>query len=190
VRSLVLVKHSLPLISPRVTAADWRLSPEGIARCAALAERLRAFTPRTIASSVEPKAAETARQVGDRLGVPVKLVLGLHEHDRRDATVLGDAAFERAIAALFAAPFDLVFGRETAAAALARFDLAVAGLLAAAPPDDDVIAVSHGTVISLFVAAHTGSDGLALWRRLGLPSLIVLRRADLGIDRVEASVAG
>jgi broad specificity phosphatase PhoE len=117
-----------------------------------------------------PRALATARQVGERLGVPVRTVAGLHEHDRRDTGLLGDAEFERAISELFARPDDLVFGRETAAAALARFDTAVAGVLAAAPRDDDVLVVSHGTVIALYVAARSGTDGRALWKRLGLPS--------------------
>lgn len=186
---LVLVKHSAPTVLATVPAPDWRLSPTGVARCAALAERLRPFEARSIASSVEPKAFETATLVGERLGLPVELVEGLHEHDRRDTKLLGDAAFERAIASLFARPHVLAFGHETAAGALARFAAAVRNVLAAAPPDDDVIVVSHGTVISLFVAAHAGTDGLALWKQLGLPSFVVLDRESLRLERVEGALA-
>jgi broad specificity phosphatase PhoE len=188
VSSLVLVKHSAPTVLATVPAHEWRLSPEGVARCAPLAERLRRFDARVIASSFESKAAETAELVGDRIGLPVDLVDGLHEHDRRATALLGKDAFERAIAALFAQPQDLVFGRETAAGALARFDASIRGLLEAAPPDDDVIVVSHGTVISLFVAAHAGRDGLALWKELGLPSFVVLDRPSLAVEDVEAGL--
>ena len=77
-----------------------------------------------------------------------------------------------------------VLGTEMAAAAAygARFDAAVMGRLAALPAADDVIVVSHGTVIALFVAAHAGTDGLALWKALGLPAFVVLDRAKLRID--------
>jgi len=186
---LVLVKHSAPTVLPSVPAPEWRLSPAGAARCVALAERLRGFDARRIASSVEPKAVETATLVGQELGLPVEPVEGLHEHDRRDTLLLGDTEFASAIATLFARPRELVFGRETAAAALARFDAAVTTVLAGAPEPDDVIVMSHGAVISLFVAAHTGSDGLALWKRLGLPSFVVLGRADLRLERVVEAVA-
>ncbi|HEV2249523.1 MAG TPA: histidine phosphatase family protein [Candidatus Limnocylindria bacterium] len=186
--SLVLVKHSAPTVVAAVPPPAWHLSPTGAARCAALAERLRRFDTRSIASSVEPKAVETATLVGRELGRTVELVPDLHEHDRRDAKLLGDAEFALAIAALFARPRELVFGRETAAGALERFERAIGAVLAAAPPDDDVIVVTHGTVISLFVAAHAGIDGLGLWKRLGLPSFVVLGRTGLGIERVEIAV--
>jgi broad specificity phosphatase PhoE len=189
VTRLVLVKHSAPTVLATVPAPDWRLSLTGVARCAALAERLRPFDARAIATSVEPKAVETATLVGEPLGLPVELVEGLHEHDRRETKLLADAAFEQAIASLFARPQVLIFGRETAASALTRFDAAVRDVLAAAPPENDVIVVSHGTVISLFVAAHAGTDGLALWKQLGLPSFVVLDRATLALERVEATVA-
>jgi len=187
--SLVLVKHSLPTVVETVPAPSWRLSPAGAARCVALAERLRTFDARAIASSIEPKAVETATLVGQELELPVDILDGLHEHDRRDTKLLGDSEYSAAIASLFAHPRELVFGRETAEAALARFDAAVTGRLAALPATDDVIVVSHGTVISLFVAAHAGTDGLALWKALGMPSFVVLDRATFRIDRIEAAIA-
>jgi len=189
VTSVVLVKHSAPTVIASVPAAEWHLSPGGIERCAGLADRLRAFSTRSITSSAEPKAVETATIVGERLGFPVEVIGDLHEHDRRDTKLLGDDAFRHAIRSLFARPHDRVFGRETAADALARFDAAVGRLLASRGPEEDVIVVTHGTVISLFVAAHTGEDGFGLWSRLGLPSLVVLRRADLSLERIEAELS-
>jgi broad specificity phosphatase PhoE len=185
---LVLVKHAAPTIDASVPAPDWRLSPAGIAQCEALARRLRAFSPRRIATSVEPKAVETATHIGEYLGLPVELVDGLHEHDRRDTAFLGAEAFQRAVRSLFEHPNDLVFGRETAADALRRFDDAIGRLLATHGAADDVVVVTHGTVIALFVAARTGEDGFTLWGRLGLPSIVVLRRGDLTLDRVEANI--
>lgn len=185
---LVLVKHSAPTILASVPAREWHLSPTGIARCAALADRLRSFESRSIVTSVEPKAVETAKLVGERLSRPVEIVEGLHEHDRRATKLLGDKAFQEAMCRLFAHPHDLVFGSETAAMALHRFADAVTHLLAGRGADEDVVVVTHGTVISLFVAAHTGEDGFGLWERLALPSLVVLRRSDLALQRVEATV--
>lgn len=187
--SLVLVKHSAPTILASVQAREWHLSATGVTRCEALAERLRAFAARSIVTSVEPKAVETATLVGERLGLPVELVEGLHEHDRRDTKLLGDEPFQEAMQSLFARPHDLIFGRETAAAALHRFDGAIGHQLAVRRADEDIVVVSHGTVISLFVEAHTKEDGFALWRRLGLPSLVVLRRPDLGLEKVEATLS-
>jgi len=38
-------------------------------------------------------------------------------------------------------------------------------------------------------SAHAGTDGLALWKALGLPSFVVLDRADLRLERIEATIA-
>jgi broad specificity phosphatase PhoE len=189
VSALVLVKHSAPLVVPDAAPATWRLSPEGVARCAPLTERLRAFRPRSIVSSVEAKAAETASLVAAGLGLSVDLVPGLHEHDRRDTAFLGSIAFADAVRELFARPDELVLGRETATQAGTRFAAAVDAILRDRP-DEDVVVVSHGTVISLFVAARARADGYALWTRLGLPSLVVLGRPELGLDAVEVDVTG
>ena len=57
---------------------------------------------------------------------------------------------------------------------------------------DNVVIVAHGTVITLYVAQHTGVEPLPLWRRLGLPSFVVLSLPDLGmldvIERVERDI--
>ena len=101
--SLILVKHSAPDIVASRPAAEWRLSSAGRARCASLADRLRRFSTRSIATSVEPKAVETATLVGAHLGLPIEIVQGLHEHDRRNVTLLGEDAFRATIRLFFVA---------------------------------------------------------------------------------------
>ena len=44
--------------------------------------------------------------------------------------------------------------------------------------------MAHGTEISLYVAAKTGNSAADLWRRLGLPSFVVLDRPGLDLVRV------
>ena len=177
-RHLILVKHSLPDTDQAVPAAEWRLGNEGRRRCAALAERLVAYQPTAIVTSIEPKAAETGALVAARLGVPVSSAPGLHEHDRRGVPFAPQQDFEVAVERFFTHPDRLVFGAETANAAGERFASAVNRTLTAYSTGTIAI-VAHGTVISLFVARRTGVDGFALWRRLGLPSFVVLSLPDL-----------
>ncbi|MBI3521517.1 MAG: histidine phosphatase family protein [Chloroflexi bacterium] len=181
---LVLVKHSHPHIEPDVPAAGWRLDDEGHARAVRLASRLRTFTARRIVTSIEPKAHETADIVGRELGLPVEPVRGLHEHDRNDGPFLGAEDFDRSVAMLFARPRELVFGNETAEQAARRFATAIDRALREETASDAIV-VAHGTVISLFCSP---ADPLTLWKRLGLPSYVVLSlpaRAILDVvDRV------
>ena len=170
---LILVKHSSVTIDTARTASEWRLSEAGRRRCDALAARLAAYAPQRVVASQEPKATETGRRVAERLGLPFATAPDLHEHDRGGVPFLGAAEFQAAVARFFAQPDTLVFGQETAEAALARFDAALRRVLAQ-HPDERLVVVAHGTVIALFVARCAGADAFDLWRRLDLPSFVAL----------------
>jgi broad specificity phosphatase PhoE len=177
-RSLILVKHSQPALEPDVPAAQWHLSAEGERRCGPLADALAPYAPATLVASTEPKAQETTALIAARLNLSWRAAPGLHEHDRAGVGWLPQGELEQQIAAFFAQPDELVFGQETAAAARLRFQAAVADVLAQTG-QGTVVIVAHGTVITLFTAAHTGLPPLPLWHRLGLPSFVVLTVPDL-----------
>jgi broad specificity phosphatase PhoE len=186
---LILVKHSLPAIDPATPAETWPLSAEGRRRCGPLAALLAPDQPSAIVASQEPKATETAAIVAGRLGVPFETFPGLHEHVRTNVGWLGAAAFAETVARCVARPDELVFGQETANQARDRFAAAV-GCVLARHPSGSVAVVAHGTVISLFVAARAGLDPFALWRRLGLPAVVVLARPDLALLTVVEKIDG
>jgi broad specificity phosphatase PhoE len=52
-------------------------------------------------------------------------------------------------------------------------------------PNQNLAIVAHGTVISLFVSRLTNADPFLLWKRLGLPSFVVLSLPDSQIIAVE-----
>ena len=172
-RKLVLVKHSLPEIDPTVAASRWHLSEVGRLRCHSLAERLADYDIGAVVSSMEPKAVETATIVGERLGLAHDIVEGLHEHERDEVGFLPRAEFEGRVADFFARQGALVLGSETGEDAYARFAKASDAVIETYPRGDLAV-VTHGTVISLFVSRATGTDPLPLWKRLQLPSLVVL----------------
>lgn len=177
---LILVRHSVPAVLPGTAAVEWRLSDAGRARAAELAEKLAVYTPSQIASSDEPKARETAEIIAERLGgVPVVSEPGLREHDRRGAPYFGDErAFQATMARFFAAPEELVFGCETAAQARARFTAAVSRIIARSAADRDIMVVTHGTVMALYLASTSGTgavgDAYAIWREQALPCYAAL----------------
>jgi len=163
---VLLVRHSAPRIASDVPSEEWRLSEEGRRRCGPLAERLAAHAPSALLASTEPKARETAELIAPGLGLEVQLSDGLRETARRTVGWLDQDELERSIRELFERPGEVVYGEESAAAALSRFERVVAGL-----PERAVV-VSHGTVISLFAAARTGRDPFELWRSLELPDVV------------------
>jgi broad specificity phosphatase PhoE len=170
---LILVKHSVPETKVDRPASTWSLSEEGQLRAQRLAEHLAGYRPEVIVSSNEPKAKETAEIVASQLNLTNQIIPDLHEHDRNNVPFLSLDAFHTSIRDFFQQPDQLVFGSETADQAYARFYRAVHSVLNE-HRDKTIVVVTHGTVISLFVARLTGSSDLELWHQLGLPSFVAM----------------
>jgi broad specificity phosphatase PhoE len=185
-RKLILVRHSMPEIVLGVPASQWRLSEEGRARCIRLAGRLREHDPIVIVASQEPKAVETGQVVAGVLGIPFDTAEGLHEHERGPVESLGSReAFQALVASVFEQPGALVFGQETGDQARTRFARALDQEIGQHPAGNLAV-VSHGTVMTLFIAHATGLDPVPFWKRLGLPAFAVLSLPDLSLlDLVE-----
>jgi broad specificity phosphatase PhoE len=118
---VLLVRHSLPELDPALPAEEWRLSEEGRLRCGPLAARLREHGPTAIVSGTEPKVRATAGLVGAELGLDVQESVALRETARRTVPWLEADELRRSIRTLFERPDEVVFGEESATAALARF---------------------------------------------------------------------
>jgi len=183
-RNLILVRHSAPEIVEAIPPREWQLSEDGRLRCEALVDEIEPYRPSLIATSTEFKARETAVLVADVLGVPILEVQGLHEHERADASFKPRKEdFRREVEAFFSHRERVAFGAETAIKAYARAARAIDGLLDKVA-DGNVVAVSHGRVIALFTSVRAGADAYDLWKRLHLPSLVVLSVPGFQLERV------
>ena len=185
---LVLVKHARPEVDPARPSSQWTLGVEGMQGSLRLAERLRPLELDLVVSSVEPKAAETARIVAATLDLPYQSGHDLHEQERATAGYLDANRFQAAIQQLFAAPRDLVFGEETGDAAGRRFGAAV-DALSKAHAGRRMCVVAHGTVIALHLEREYDVDGWSTWKALdGLPCFVVVDRSTKAIVDVVRSV--
>ena len=171
-RSVVLIRHAMPQIEENVPSALWKLTPEGAAAAARLAARLREFRLSQIATSPEPKAVGTAEAIASRLGLAIEIDEGFAEHSRKSIGFMPREEIEAGIAALFANPARLVFGDETADACFERFEAALARQVAKGT--GDVLAATHGTILSIYVSRTLHIDPMPFWRGLGLPCAVVL----------------
>lgn len=103
---------------------------------------------------------------------------GLHEHDRANTPFLATRTqFHTAVENFFDHPAQLVFGNETAQQALTRFTQAIHHALTL-HPNHTIAIVSHGTVITLFIAHFNRLNALDVWHKLDIPDLIILTRPD------------
>jgi broad specificity phosphatase PhoE len=185
VTTLILVKHALPVIDASKPAKEWQLSAKGELQAEALAEHLRTFAPLRMIASPEPKAARTAELVAERLHVGVHVVDDLREFDRPRLPLLSKEDHARANAEIFANPNQRVLGNESARDALARFAAALDAELERSQTPT-LVAITHGTVTSLFAGAHNTIDAFALWQQLVCPAYVVLNVPTFSLREVVA----
>ncbi len=179
----ILIRHSSSRIQTERPANRWRLSNLGKERARSLSPILAQYRPTTLFSSDEPKAIETAVIAAEALNLTNVIVAGLHEHERLNAGWTNEEQFDFQVSEFFARQDELVFGEETAVQACSRFKNAVRRLLLH-HPEDTVAAVSHGTVMSLFVSSWNEVDPYQFWQSLEMPSVVVMSRQTFELEAV------
>lgn len=165
---LYLIRHSTSAIDAKTPSHSWSLSAQGRAKAKQLATHLKSESIDLIFSSHEPKAIETARYISRALGVTNTVVKGLEEHDRNQVEFLGNDVFRASVKQMFERPTALVFGGETADQARLRFGSTVERLLVE-HGGRNIAIVSHGTVMTLFIATFAQIGQFDFWSRLRMP---------------------
>lgn len=97
------------------------------------------------------------------------------------------AELERVVAPIFGDLQRRVLGAESGQEALTRFSAAVGAELAQTHAPT-LVAITHGTVISLFVAAHNDIDGFELWKQLACSSFVVLDVPSFSLREIVSAV--
>lgn len=171
-RTLHLIKHGRPQIITGVPAHEWNLAADALDELPMLTKRLTP-APQIVISSEEPKAKATAQALAAALGLPMRPMLGLHEHLRYSNELTANEEFQTRFKRFFAEPDSLVVGEESALEARTRFGNALKAVMLA-NSQESVAVVAHGTVISLQVAAANGLDPFLLWQSLKLLDSLTL----------------
>jgi broad specificity phosphatase PhoE len=185
---LLLVRHARPLLRSGVPAARWSIDPEALLEVDVLARSLESVLPAvsdpsvagTVVASHEPKAAATARELARLWGRSFSQASDLEEHHRGPMPIVDDVTWRATVSRLFTSPETLVFGEETASEALRRFAAGVDSVVGAARGRGERLTtiVSHGTVITLYLAAANQLDSIEFWSSLAMPEALLVRSTD------------
>lgn len=177
--ALILVRHGRPAIDLSTPPTTWPLCEEGRAGCARIIERVTALKPTRAVASPEPKALQTAQILAAPLGLEVEIDPGLHEHRRQHASFGTEEEFRESIAEALADPNKAAPGGESPHEACLRLTEALAR-----HQGDPLLAVTHGTVLSLYLAEKLGLDPRDLWRSLHMPDVFVLDADGALLERI------
>jgi broad specificity phosphatase PhoE len=159
VSGLYLVRHAEVALDLERPSRQWQLTEQGRADAAELAGSRPWAEVTTVASSPELKARDTAAPVAEAAGSSLLIENDLREVERPQVRDGYEELVRRYLTG------GSLVDWEPREAARARFAGAVARLVGQAA--GDVVVVTHGLVISLYL-------GLSFeqWRQLPLPALI------------------
>ena len=172
VRRLVLVRHAQVRLEPELPPHLWELTAEGRAGAEALAQLDLFAGVEAVVTSLEPKARATAEPIARVAGVELRVEPELREAERGKSPVDDRARFVAQVDAwLGGSP---VPGWEERDAAAARIVACIERLLATF--GGDLVVVSHGTVLSLYLAWLHGQARVDLgeWETIPLPAVAVV----------------
>jgi broad specificity phosphatase PhoE len=170
VMQLYLVRHAAVVVRADQPSEQWHLSPEGRAAAEALAGDDGWAALARLYSSPEPKAIATAQRIAMRNALPLSIEPALHEVER--PWTEGDYR-ELARSYLRGEPVE---GWEPYGGATARIRRAIEAIVSR-HGEADVGVISHGLILSVYLADLLGLDGPAaieLWDSIGLPNYAIV----------------
>ena len=151
------LSHPQVCIDPDIPVPDWRLSEKGVQRTQAFSRSELLQDTRSISSSAERKAVDTATILAAKCRLDVFVREGTHENDRSATGFLEPEAFETVANQFFAAPNESVRGWERAADAQNRIVTEAMRVIKHAP-DGDILMVGHGGVGTLLFCYLAGLE--------------------------------
>ncbi len=174
--TLILVKHALPELSPEIAPKEWPLGEKGLKQAKKFAQFVQdnLDVDPIIYSSEESKAVDTAKVLAEALGLNLKTNPNLGEIDRASSEILDEEGHVSRNEAIFKKSSEAILGKESADQALERFENGIKEILKD-PQEDERLVVTHGTVMSLFLAKHNKEiDAFDIWQKLSCPSYAVV----------------
>lgn len=154
-RVLRYLSHPQVKIDAAIPVPEWGLSDLGEERAKLFALSECLLQTKSIYSSAETKAIETANTVAKKLGLNTILRPRTHENDRSATGFLKPDEFETVADAFFAAPYESVRGWERAIDAQTRIVEETRQIIEDAV-EGDILMVGHGGVGTLLYCHVAG----------------------------------
>lgn len=172
---------------------DVPLNRRGIEQAKRVAEQLSGSGARLVLSSDLRRAAQTARIIADRLGIPVRLDPELRERNlgvlqgKTAADLGGPDGGQAFVSRMVNDPTARPQGGESLEEFRARVAARINDLVRR-PPADDIVVVSHGGAIRAALIALIGRDHREALPRIGNCTVIVVA-VDDGAARILTEAA-
>jgi broad specificity phosphatase PhoE len=168
---LCLVRHTTPLIDQDRPAEEWGVGEEGRAQAEEIVPTLEEIEATIIVASPEPKARITAEILAQGSGLQLRVDDRLREQGLGAVPWYGGHdEFHSVVREHFALPEMKILGNESSRAAANRFNEVVQGF----GPTEVPVLVSHGRIISAWLATQIALDAFDIWQNLQMPDALFI----------------
>ena len=168
---LCLVRHTTPLIDQDRPAEEWGVGEEGRAQVESILPTLEEIGPTIIVTSPEPKARITAEILAQGTGLELRIDDDLREQGLGAVPWYGGHdEFHSMVREHFALPEMTILGNESSRAAATRFNHVVQGFT----PTEVPVLVSHGRIMSAWLASQIALDAFDIWQNLQMPDALLV----------------
>jgi broad specificity phosphatase PhoE len=165
---VILVRHAMPEVVPGVSSTLWQLGERSLEDCVLLAHALPAPLAPVVLRSPQPKVRQTAAVLALRLGLDFAGDARLREVEQGAGRV--DDYRSLAAGYLERGAVGEAAGWEPPGQVITRFGEAVkAALEHNQGVPGDVLVVTHGLAMSLWLAAQSKIDPVPFWKALTFP---------------------
>jgi 2,3-bisphosphoglycerate-dependent phosphoglycerate mutase len=155
--SYIFFRHALTRIDKETPAEQWVISDEGIENVCEVISTGKFDDVDVIISSSEKKAIQTAYYLAERIEKEIILNPNFRELERKGEFVETKEDYDTRVWRIFNNPSECSFGWETAERALTRFKQGISRL-ENTYSGKNIFIVSHGIILSLFVADYYNWD--------------------------------
>jgi broad specificity phosphatase PhoE len=171
---LCLVRHTTPVVDPDRPAEDWTIGDEGRQQVEAILPTIEEIGPTAIVTSPELKARLTAEILAQGLGLAMRIDDNLREQGLGAVPFYGGHdEFHEMVREHFALPEMTILGNESSRAAADRFNRVVQSF----GPREVPVLVSHGRIMSAWLASQVALDAFDIWQNLQMPDALLVEIA-------------
>lgn len=172
--SITFLRHFETEVDPEEPQSEWNLSESGENQQEEFIETAE-FDYDAVYSSPEKKALKTAREISERYDIPLIVSSDLKEVDRSGEGFIEDHDRYVEMVEEFLTAEEVDFDWEDYESVQER----LLSFYESVDREKNILAVTHGMILSTFLPKLFEKDGFKFWRGLGFGETFTVKPADI-----------
>jgi len=185
--TLIFIRHAPTRIDKNIASKNWTLTEDGQRLCKILAQKIQHYPISQIYASSEKKAQLTGQYIAEALQLESPIIKPNLQETESSNFYESQTEFRAKVKIAMQHPQELHFGDETFYDAKSRFSAQVENL-AQQHRGETIAIVTHGRILSMYLAEIMKEAPEIIWERLQMPAFALLSWEEKTILEIYYSV--